>query len=82
MTSTSLCSARGKAKQGLIKNSKDTDLEAFKKSLKTHASIKILLKMYNIRNCLHYKVVYKDYFTQLFISIQYHLNYTKISWKH
>lgn len=54
------------------------------KHLKIHASIKILLKICNIRNCLHYNIEHKEYFTQWSISMQYHLNHVliKISWKH
>ena len=38
--------------------------------------------MYNPRNCFHYNVACKKHHTQLSTSMQYHLSYLKIPWKH
>ena len=39
-------------------------------------------EMCNTRNCFNYNGAYKQHHTQLSISMQYHLSYIKMPWKH
>lgn len=44
--------------------------------------LNVYFEISNTRNCFNYNVAYKQHHTQLSISMQYHLSYIKMPWKH